>query len=295
MVNPQTDVLSHPEVYLLWINFSFAALAGAAIYFLGSRLLIHTGSRIVALIAQISFLASVSVVAASLTLVSLELPVLGLGALLSGLLVPLIFIPSLAHYSMFRAVACGLAIGTAIASKVTAAPLVLTIFLFKFWPERFGAVFVTGITFGVLTLPVTEHWGQLYGWVWALAAHSGYYGTGGAGVLAASTIGTRFINSFSEAPDLYLSLMASLLLATVGAASVKRSKIEPQFFAISAAIIAIEIAMVIKHPALGYYLPAVAIAALVNGVAALFMLIPNPIDQNPWAHWRSPMDMMRQG
>jgi hypothetical protein len=24
-------------------------------------------------------------------------------------------------------------------------------------------------------------------------------------------------------------------------------------------------------------------------------LIPNPIDQNPWTHWRSPMDMMRQG
>src|SRR5262249_46258208 len=29
-----------------------------------------------------------------------------------------------------------------------------------------------------------------------------------------------------------------------------------------------------------------------NGKVAL---IPNPIDQNPWAHWRSPMDMMRQG
>src|SRR5260370_25662093 len=28
---------------------------------------------------------------------------------------------------------------------------------------------------------------------------------------------------------------------------------------------------------------------------AAFALIPNPIDQNPWAHWRSPMDMMRQG
>ena len=27
----------------------------------------------------------------------------------------------------------------------------------------------------------------------------------------------------------------------------------------------------------------------------LHRLIPNPIDQNPWAHWRSPMDMMRQG
>jgi hypothetical protein len=25
------------------------------------------------------------------------------------------------------------------------------------------------------------------------------------------------------------------------------------------------------------------------------VIIPNPIDQNPWAHWRSPMDMMRQG
>jgi glycosyltransferase 2 family protein len=27
----------------------------------------------------------------------------------------------------------------------------------------------------------------------------------------------------------------------------------------------------------------------------LAWLIPNPIDQNPWAHWRSPMEMMRQG
>ena len=24
-------------------------------------------------------------------------------------------------------------------------------------------------------------------------------------------------------------------------------------------------------------------------------LIPSPTDQNPWAHWRNPMDMMRQG
>ena len=24
-------------------------------------------------------------------------------------------------------------------------------------------------------------------------------------------------------------------------------------------------------------------------------LIPSPIDQNPCAHWRKPMDMMRQG
>ncbi len=29
--------------------------------------------------------------------------------------------------------------------------------------------------------------------------------------------------------------------------------------------------------------------------AAIEPFIPNPIDQNPWAHWRSPMDMMRQG
>ena len=26
-----------------------------------------------------------------------------------------------------------------------------------------------------------------------------------------------------------------------------------------------------------------------------YPLIPNPIDQNPRAYWRSPMDMMRQG
>ena len=37
--------------------------------------------------------------------------------------------------------------------------------------------------------------------------------------------------------------------------------------------------------------------AMVNSICSLvsICLIPNPIDQNPWAHWRSPMDMMRQG
>jgi len=24
-------------------------------------------------------------------------------------------------------------------------------------------------------------------------------------------------------------------------------------------------------------------------------LVPNPLDQNPWAHWRNPMDMIRHG
>jgi hypothetical protein len=30
-------------------------------------------------------------------------------------------------------------------------------------------------------------------------------------------------------------------------------------------------------------------------LSALAALIPIRTDQNPWAHWRSPMDMMRQG
>jgi hypothetical protein len=30
-------------------------------------------------------------------------------------------------------------------------------------------------------------------------------------------------------------------------------------------------------------------------IAGVDGLIPSPIDQNPGAHWRSPMDMMRQG
>ena len=38
----------------------------------------------------------------------------------------------------------------------------------------------------------------------------------------------------------------------------------------------------------------VALAAR-YAMPTMYPLIPNPIDQNPWAHWRSPMDMMRQG
>jgi hypothetical protein len=44
-----------------------------------------------------------------------------------------------------------------------------------------------------------------------------------------------------------------------------------------------------------------SIALLINFYLSVFRqykaggIITNPIDQNPWAHWRSPMDMMRQG
>ncbi len=30
-------------------------------------------------------------------------------------------------------------------------------------------------------------------------------------------------------------------------------------------------------------------------VMSSYHLIPSPIDQNRWAHWRNPMDMIRQG
>jgi len=37
------------------------------------------------------------------------------------------------------------------------------------------------------------------------------------------------------------------------------------------------------------------VAEVPEGFGGTDEFIPNPIDQNPWAHWRSPMDMMRQG
>ena len=67
----------------------------------------------------------------------------------------------------------------------------------------------------------------------------------------------------------------------------------------------------IAQIALGVIIGGLTIALLVTGffvwngrqrnqrlAVGLFIagaVIPNPIDQNPWAHWRSPMDMMRQG
>ena len=45
-------------------------------------------------------------------------------------------------------------------------------------------------------------------------------------------------------------------------------------------------------------LPGVVIVGNPRGKVTLhefYDLIPSPIDQNPCAHWRNPMDMMRQG
>jgi hypothetical protein len=38
-----------------------------------------------------------------------------------------------------------------------------------------------------------------------------------------------------------------------------------------------------------------AIGTLNRYVRISAALIPSPIDQNRWAHWRNPMDMVRQG
>ncbi len=55
------------------------------------------------------------------------------------------------------------------------------------------------------------------------------------------------------------------------------------------------------NAAYGYYALGLSEAPLrrceqsIAHIKQAFTLIPIPIDQNPWAHWRNPMDMMRQG
>lgn len=261
------DVLRHPETYLTCINAVLALLTAAALAFFGRQLRLWTGSFAAAIVGQITLLLSLPVLI-SLPRVAPEPLLISLTIFLAGLLAPAISQPSFPWQRLRYPLLIGATLGACIATKVTAAPLILTVALLRGVRMQVAALMAAALISIVLTLPVAASYGPLLRWVLALATHSGNYGEGSVGLPSLSEFFGHLKLLFESFPDAFVgvAICAAMLLWHQNNAN-PDCRPRVRFFVVCALLISIQLITVAKHYALRYAVPVVAIIALANAGA----------------------------
>lgn len=193
------DVLRRPEAYLGAMHQVLVGILVATLLFGGAAIARTTGSLTAALLFQLTpFLAvrpflDLRLVKAEPLLIPL---VLAFGAVL--------VIESLAPAgpsARARVIALGVLAGAAMATKVTAAPLlVLPFALARSWRQRLLYPAAAAGTFAAITIPAMAAPGRLFRFLFKFATHTGAYGSGDAGFIT---------------PDLFVERSERLTLALV--------------------------------------------------------------------------------
>jgi hypothetical protein len=268
----ERDVLLHPETYLYCISFVFAVLSAGAIYFFGWRLRWVTGSITVAIVGQLSFLLSMHRVTIGLQHADPESLLIGLTILLAAIQAPLIF-SRVPQPQARPSIMIGLMLGACLATKVTAAPLLLTIlFLSGHW-YRLVALLTTIISAIVFTLPISDRYYAMSQWFLSLLTHSGSYGLGPSGLPDLATLWENAQDTFESEMGFCCLIFAVLWAGRVGDRFADSADFR-RLFRVTSITIATQLIMITKHPGANYFVPAVATVALGNaGVAYLVVLL----------------------
>ena len=153
-----------------------------------------------------------------------------------------------------KAVAVGFFIALGIVSKVIFFPLLLLTLLLKRPRPIIIALLASGGFMLVFLLPVISKLKRLFDWLFAIGTHAGRHGDGAAGFIDWSAIPERAALIASTQPLLIvaaISVTAALLFSRSG---------DRRKAVILAATLGALIFMVIKHFAIPYLMPAVAIS-----------------------------------
>ena len=169
-------VLIDPEHYLRSINFVLTVAIAAALLVFSCRLRDAAGGTRWGLLAQCSLLASPSVLIA-LQAVTPETLLIATMLVAATVVIPAAF-DGQEQRSGRRAAVTGAILGFVLATKLTAVPWLLLVFLFRGWKRWTLAVACAGSAFLICTAPIWPQYPQMILWWWDLAIHSGDYGSG---------------------------------------------------------------------------------------------------------------------
>jgi hypothetical protein len=271
------DVLRHPELYLTGINAVLMLLTTVAMGFFGRQVRRWTGSFAAAIVGQVTLLVSVPVLI-SLPHVTPEPLLISLTIFLAGLLAPAISQPTFPWRRVGYPLLIGGTLGACIATKMTAAPLIVTVALLR--GVKMQAIALAAAVVGsiVLTLPVARLYGSILSWTVALVIHSGTYGGGPAGLPALSVLFENMKLMFESFPEPFVgvAICAVMALWHQNAAKPNRHR-HVRFFAVCAILISVQLITVAKHYSLRYAVPIAAIVALANaGAVCMAAAWPGP-------------------
>lgn len=250
-------VFADPEFFLKIISFVLLSLNAAALYCLGWRVNAASRSLPVALLAQ-SGLMLLGPLMPRMFYVAPEALVLTASSLAMALLARVLFARDRA-FDRRRAVLLGAVLALGVTTKVTFLPLLALVLLLPSVREvAIGAIALLGV--GALLLsPIFSELGRVYDWLGGILFHEGRYGFGEQGIVDWSKVPGHAWQLLQAEPLLAIAALACLVVVA------RRGLIGRSGFIASvfAGILAMQVAMVLKHFELYYALASFAVAAII--------------------------------
>ncbi len=177
----EDDVLDDPEFYLTNIHQSMIVVGALVLFACGVLTLWATRNLALALVSQLPPFLSTMVMFV-LTGVWVE-PPLFLLTLLFGAVTLLFLEGKLKERPRLAAVLFGMLTGLALATKITAVPLVVVPLLLLPWRSKIAYGAWSAAAFFLATLPILPKYRYFLAWVGRLGTHTGAYGEGERGFI----------------------------------------------------------------------------------------------------------------
>ena len=258
-----TKVVTNPEFYLSFTNYTLMVFYALCIFAVGVVGFTVTESLISSLLAQATPFVSLTILL-GLVGVRPEIFFLCITMLLSGLILLTFKFPIAKHVLRYT-IAFGFLIGVGVASKVTFVPLVvIPLILLPSWKWRLAFSLATIGSFLISIAPIITS-AQLHAlgnFILATATHTGTYGYGAKGVVDAHTYLPNLVGLIRG------DLLSFVLIFGGVVVLVLRSKVASLGKPESRALLAVTAAqfclllVVAKHPANRYLIPGLGLIGI---------------------------------
>ena len=250
---PQS-VATSPEAYLRVVMTAFLVMNCAAVHFVGLAIARSTRAITAGLACQSAYFL-LGPLFPRIFHAAPEAMLFLAGAALMAVLAPVIFDHE--ECSDRRAVAVGVFLGLGVCSKVTFFPLFLLALVLKRPRPVFIALSSGVLFFFVFALPIIDKLKGVFSWLTVIGTHQGTYGEGGTGFIDWSAVPERARLIALAEP---LLIVAAIALTAIILVSKPRDRL-------TAAVMALALGgltfLTLKHFAIHYLMPAVAIAPAV--------------------------------
>jgi hypothetical protein len=262
------DVVARPERYLTAIQWVLFAMYAASLVLLGWMALVATGSAAVAFIVQLTPVLSPTI-PAHVACVKPEPLLLALSACAGAIVLATLVPRQRARVPLGLAAVLGVVSGAAVATKITAAPLLLLGVVLLDSCASVG-VFAGGtvVAAAVFTMPAWSVLGKLVSFAEQIATHSGTYGLGPPALLDTRAYAAALEQLLSTEPTLVAAIVATAVALVV--ARRLAASVPPRIARALAAVLIVEVGSILfvaRHPSNHYLAPALGLTGVAFALA----------------------------
>jgi len=258
----QAKVLKNPEYFLRIINNFLVVLVALTVFLFGLQVFRYT-KRLDLAIATQAFPLTFAALLSHLSRVEPEPLLVATAYMLATIIVPFSTSSNADTDKSYRTASIvGIILGFGVVTKITFAPLVLFILIFRGYKIRAFAIIVLLLTILALTIPIWDMLPKTADWIINLATHSGRYGHGNVGLPSPAKLLSSVRLLWRAVPVLFY-FIPILLIALLGITRYRKSANQTKLLLILFFVLISHLIIAIKHPCPHYLIPVMAFSCFI--------------------------------